>query len=81
MLRYCPLNETSKSNLSGENRMKAYLRVVLIVLFLIVFTLLLPFFFSILDKLPDSYALGIVAILIIVFAYCFIPYKIWKLKK
>jgi membrane protein YdbS with pleckstrin-like domain len=70
-----------KNNLPEEKTMKWYFRLILIVLFLIGFTWLLPFFFSILDKLPDSYALGIIAVLIIVFVYCFIPYKIWKLKK
>ena len=61
--------------------MKAYLRILLIILYLLVFTLLLPFFFSIVDKLPDSYALGVIVVLPIVFLYCFVPYKIWKLKK
>jgi len=61
--------------------MKTYIRILFIVVYLIGFTLLLPFFFSMLDKLPDSYALGVIAVLIIVFLYCFIPYKIWKLKK
>jgi len=70
-----------KNNLPEEKTMKWYFRLILIVLFLIGFTWLLPFFFSILDKLPDSYALRIIAVLIIVFVYCFIPYKIWKLKK
>ena len=70
-----------KPHISGEKKIKWYFRLILIALFLIGFTWLLPFFFSILDKLPDSYALGIIAVLIIVFAYCFIPYKIWKLKR
>jgi len=61
--------------------MKAHVKVLLIVLFLIVFTLLLPLIFSVVDLLPDSYALGVITGLMIVFIYIFIPYKIWKLKK
>jgi len=43
--------------------MKTYIKILLIVGYLIGFTLLLPFFFSMLDKLPDSYALGVIAVL------------------
>jgi len=78
---HIPKHEKSNNQNTRILKMKSYFRILLIVLYLVGFTLLLPFFFGIVDKLPDSYALGVIVVLLIVFLYCFVPYKIWKLKK
>ena len=61
--------------------MKAYIRILAIVMYIIGFTLLQPLCFSLLDMLPDSYVLGIIFVLIDVFLYVFIPVKIWRMNK
>jgi len=61
--------------------MKTHTKILLIVVFIIAFTLIQPYtILPLMDMLPDSYALGVLLVMVDVFLYIFVPIKIWKLK-
>lgn len=56
------------------------IKILMIALFLIFFTFMQPICFSGLEMLPDSYAIGVIFVLIDSFIFFFIPYKIIRFK-
>ena len=61
--------------------MKVYAKILYIVIYIIGLTLIQPLFFLGLDHLPDSYALGIVFVIIDIFLFVFVPIKIARIKQ
>ena len=67
-------------------KIKWYVKLILTAVYLIGFSYMQYWFIAAMDYvvtngfIPDSYALGIIFLVIDVFLYVFVPYKIWKLK-